>query len=57
MNNPKTPISEWDEAEQAEETSDRTFSEFLGHWVQRLWPILVLAVFMVGVGVWIDHHP
>jgi hypothetical protein len=57
MSDRNTPISEWDDAEQAEETSNHTLAEFLGHAAVNLWPVLLLAAIMVAVGIWFDHYP
>jgi cytochrome b-561 len=54
--NRRTAVSEWDAEEQEEETSNRTFPQFLAHLVSNLWPILILAIVMVGVGLWFSHH-
>jgi hypothetical protein len=57
MGNSKTPVTEWDDEERADETSNRTYPRFLAHWVLNLWPVVTLAVLMVGVSVWFYHHP
>jgi hypothetical protein len=57
MDNSKTPVTEWDDEERADETSNRTYPRFLAHWVLNLWPVVTLAVLMVGVSVWFYHHP
>jgi hypothetical protein len=56
MGNRTASITEWDDEEQAEKTSDRTYPQFLAHWVLEFWPIVALSVLMVGVDVWFYHH-
>jgi hypothetical protein len=57
MGNQNAPDTEWDAEEQAEETSTRTYPQFLAYAVRQLWPLFTLAAVMAGVAIWFDHHP
>jgi hypothetical protein len=52
MSEHRTPVTEWDEEEQAEETSDPTSPRFLAHWAVHFLPLPA----MEALGIWFYRH-
>ncbi len=52
MRDQQTAVTEWDAAEQAEETGAPTLGRFLEGVGAALWPILLMALIFIGVVVW-----
>jgi hypothetical protein len=50
------PVTEWDEEEQREELSNRSYPEYLKHWVLTLWPLWALMILMAVVTIWYYRH-